>query len=153
MKAFKIANVKLSSHPIFEKLISLELNPEDYVIFGSASMWLYGLKELSHDIDILAKGEAWAKASKLGKVEIPASGVSNVVRFFDEEIEVFDGWFPGEWDIDLLIENAVIVEDIRFASLKNLLKWKKAFGREKDLEHARVIEEYLLKTSKNKSPA
>lgn len=146
----KLKNMNLSAHPIFNKLLSLELNPADYLVFGSTPMWLYGLKDLSGDVDILARGEAWAKATQLGKVETPASGASKVVRLFDGEIEIFDGWFPGEWDVDELIDNAIIVEGIGFASLENVLKWKKEFGREKDLEHARVIEEYLLKTSKNK---
>lgn len=149
MQNFKPQITNLNS-PIFKKLLSLELNPEDYLVFGSTPMWLYGLKDLSSDIDILARGEAWSKAITLGNVETPASGKSKVVRFFGSDIEIFDGWYPGEWNIDDLISNAIIIESIRFASLDDVLKWKKAFGREKDLEHARVIEEYLLKTSKNK---
>ncbi len=145
-----LKNIVPKSHPIFKKLLSLKLNPADYIVFGSTPMWLYGLKDLFSDIDILARGEAWAKATRLGKVEIPASGASKVVRLFDGDVEIFDGWYPGEWNVDELIDNAIVVEGIRFANLEDVIKWKKAFGREKDLEHARVIEEYLLKTSKNK---
>lgn len=150
LKSPFLENVGLNSIPIFKKLLSLELNPEDYLVFGSTPMWLYGLKDLSGDVDILARGEAWAKATQLGKVETPASGASKVVRLFDGEIEIFDGWFPGEWDVDALISNAVRIDGVRFASLEDVIEWKKEFGRVKDLEHARVIEEYLLKTSKNK---
>ena len=34
----------LANNPIFEKLISLKLLPEDYAVFGSGPMFAHGIK-------------------------------------------------------------------------------------------------------------
>ena len=137
----------IKKHPLFGKLLDLKLDSDDYVVFGSAPMWLHGLKDLTHDLDILAKGSAWEKVSTMGEKEIPASGVCQVVRLFDGEIEIYNGWWPGEWDIENLISRAQIIDGVRFASLLDVLKWKKhrvkEWDREKDTEHIRLIENYL----------
>jgi len=76
---------RITSHPLIKKLLSLNLPSEDYAIFGSGPMFAHGIKDLSHDVDIIARGKALDKASK--------------IKFFDSQIEVFDNWGPGDWSI------------------------------------------------------
>ena len=46
---------------------------------------------------------------------------------------------------DDLINNAVIIGDVPFVQLDELLKWKKAAAREKDLKDIVLIEKFLAK--------
>lgn len=133
--------------PIIKKLLSLNLPSEDYAVFGSGPMFAYGIKDLGHDVDLIARGKAWKKALTLGEVSKAKSG-DNVVTLFDGEIEIFDGWAPGTWDTDALIDTAKVINGIRFVSLENVIKWKKEMGREKDLQHIQIIEDYLAQNKK-----
>lgn len=81
-------------------------------------------------------------ALTLGEVTKAKSG-DNVVILFGGEIEIFDDWAPGTWDTDELIDSANFIDGIRFVSLKNVIKWKKEMGREKDLQHINMIMSYL----------
>ena len=130
-------------HPLITKLKSIGLSANDYVVFASGPMYIHGLEDLSHDLDVVARGDAWRKASLIKKPVNANSGSGQVVELFEGEIEIFNNWYPGEWNINKLIENAKIIEGVRFAQLSDVLKWKKLMGRPKDLEHIKIIEKYL----------
>lgn len=132
---------------LLEKLKALDLPANDFAIFGSGPMYPIGIKELGHDIDLIARGEAWQKATILNKPVQTQTWECLAVSLFDDQIEIFNGWGPGKWNIDELIDSADIFDGIRYVNLDNLIKWKKEMGRPKDLEHLKLIEEYL----KNKS--
>ena len=136
---------KIREHPIIKKLFSLNLPTDDYAIFGSGPIFAHGIIDLVHDIDIIARGKAWTKTTKLGKSKVLSSG-STVVQFFGDEIEILHDWFPpGKWNIDKLIDTADVIDGIRFVTLKNVLKWKREMSRPKDLKHIKVIEEHIKK--------
>lgn len=132
-------------NPILNKLISLDLPTKDYAVFGSGPMFAHGIKDLGHDIDIIARKDAWEKATTLGLVTDAMHGGHKVVVLFDGEIEIFDGWAPGKWDVDALIDDAEKIDGIKFVSLENVIKWKTIMGREKDAIHIKMIGEYLNK--------
>lgn len=141
---------EITGKELLDKLNSLNLPTDDFVIFGSGPMYPRGIKELGHDIDIVARGKAWEKAQTYAKPELAwkdsgALGVS----LFDGQIEISNGWGPGVWDINQLIDTADIFDSIRYVNLDNLIKWKKEMGRPKDLEHIQLIEKYL-EAHKNK---
>lgn len=146
------------NHPLIEKLLSLNLPPEDYAVFGSGPMFAHGLKDLGHDLDLVARRKAWDQASTYSAPVTTKSGDGQVIELFsheteagktEAEIEIFDSWAPGEWDINALIDAAEEIGGIRFVQLEAVLAWKKAKNREKDIEHIRLIEEYLAKTRKS----
>lgn len=136
-----ISEEKLLDDPVIKYLISLQLPPEDFVIVGSASMYLYGLRKFK-DIDIVARGKAWEKAKTLGKVEITVRG-NPVIRLFDNKIEIFTEWGPGFWDVDKLIEEAVSVAGIKFMRLEDVLVYKQRMQRPKDHADILAIEKLL----------
>lgn len=129
---------KLIDHPLIKQLLALDLPPDDFVVFGSGPMMARGIKE-SHDLDILARGAAWEKAAANGTTEANNGGRKTAIG----DLEIFNDWGPGEWDIDALIDGADVIDGIRFATLDNVLRWKKLVGRPKDQEHIRLIEAYL----------
>lgn len=50
------------------------------------------------------------------------------------------------FNVKEVVENADIIDGIRFVNLETTIKWKRRMGREKDLEDIRLIEEYLKGT-------
>ncbi len=131
----------LGANPLVKKLLSLGLPPDDFVVFGSGPLMARGLRE-SHDLDVLARGAAWEKARAAGEPRLSKQGDPAAV-FFGGEIEVFGSWGPGVWDVDGLIDGADVIDGIRFATLENVLKWKRLLGRPKDLADIALIEAYL----------
>jgi hypothetical protein len=133
--------------PTIEALRQLALPTSDYAIFGSGPMFAYGLISLGHDVDVIARGKAWERALEIGIVKTDKYPGSRVVELLNGQIEVTDVWFedlqPGMWNVDELIDTAVGADGIRFVTLDNVAKWKKAFGRPKDLVHIKLIETYL----------
>ncbi|MDD5251865.1 MAG: hypothetical protein PHT12_04515 [Patescibacteria group bacterium] len=132
---------KLTDHPLIRELLTLGLPPDDFAIFGSGPMLAHGLKE-ANDLDIIARGMAWQLAQALGEVRRSAGGGVKAV-FANGRIEIFPDWGPGDWNVNTLIDQAEIIDGIRFVTLENVLKWKKMMNRPKDAEHIRIIEDYL----------
>lgn len=131
------------SHPLIQNLLSLNLALEDFAVFGSGPMFAHGIKDLGGDLDLIARGRAWEKASVIKQPVAAKSGTGEVIELFDGLLEIFDIWGPGEWDVNRLIDDAEIIDGIRFVRLPEVLKWKKLMNRDKDMEHIRLIEEYL----------
>lgn len=133
----------ISDSPLITKLLSLNLPSNDYAVFGSGPMWAHGLKDLCHDLDLIARGTVWEKALTLGPSIVPKSGVGLKIPLFNGAIEIFNTWWPGTWDIDKLIDEAEVIEGIRFVKLEEVVRWKRIYNRKTDNLHIRIIEEYL----------
>ncbi len=134
------------THPLFLQLLSLHLSSPDYAIFGSGPLLLHELRTEIHDLDIVARTAAWERATLVGKIDTSYHGGS-VVRLFDGAIEIFNGWGPGQWDTNHLIDTAEVVGDahLRFVTLENVLKWKKSLDRPKDRSDINLLEKYFKK--------
>jgi hypothetical protein len=135
----------IADHPLYKKLQSLNLPTDDYAVFGSGPVFAHGLIDKVGDIDLVARGKAWIMANEVGEKAEPVFGSGHSVKIFGGEIEVHNAWSPGNLNVNDLIDNAKIVEGIRFVDLETVLKWKKLLGREKDKSHIEKIEEYLGK--------
>jgi len=134
----------IKKHPIIAKLLSLNLPTHDYAVFGSGPMFAHGIKDLDHDIDLIARGDAWEMACQIGEPQEVLEGNQGVI-LFDGEVEIFNGWAPNTWDTDKLIDQADVIEGIRFVSLEQVLKWKEIKGRDKDKLHIEMIKNHLSK--------
>jgi hypothetical protein len=139
----------IEDNPLLTRLLELKLPTKDYAIFGSAIMYFHGLSDLGHDIDIIARGDAWKKACELNTPEIPNTKKGLVIKPFGDEIEIFSEWFPGEWNIDNLIDSSEKIDGLRVVGFNEVLRWKRLMGREKDLKHIEMIENYLNKSSQH----
>ncbi len=129
-----------SATSFFGKLRELNLPTADFAVFGSGPLAVRGLIEEVHDLDVVARGVAWEQAKGLGQVRTAPEG-DPVVWLEGGAIEVFGGWLG--WDIDVLIDNAEIIEGLPFARLEDVLAFKLSCGRPKDVAHARLIEGHL----------
>ena len=130
---------------LIDEVKKLNLPIGQYIVFGSGPLQIHGIRE-TRDIDLLVlpvlydqlKNDGWEEKSW----ETPPPG-----RYlYRDNVEVGDNWDYGEYNPDpkWLIENAEIIEGIPFAPLEEVLKWKKAFGREKDKKDIELINNFLL---------
>jgi len=71
------------SHPFLEQLRSLELPVAHHVLFGSGPLLARGWIDDAGDIDVVARGAAWARAQELGEVEYLAEWDVSVVAIGD----------------------------------------------------------------------
>ena len=125
------------------QLLALRLPPDDYAIFGSGPMLAHRLKTEVRDLDVIARGTAWAAAVKLSVPVAAPSGSGLMVELDGGDLQIFSAWTSPAWDVDRLIDEADIVGGIRFVPLIRVLAWKRESGRPKDLADIKVIEAYL----------
>jgi hypothetical protein len=126
--------------PPWDALRALGLRVGDYAIFGSAPLVAAGLLDAVRDVDVLARGAAWARVATLAAPQRAARG-DLVVALEGGLIEVFDG-FAG-LDAHSMIDRAVVNEGLPFLTLADTVRWKRFLGRPKDEGHVRLIEAYL----------
>lgn len=118
---------------------NLALPEKLYLLFGSAPLLAHGLVDSVNDLDILATGDAWAYAITLAEVQIAAAG-DPVVKLADD-IDIYGGWLGR--DVAALFERSRFIGGFRYASLEDVLAYKRMLNRPKDQEHIALLEHEL----------
>jgi hypothetical protein len=127
---------------LFEEINRLDLNTDDYVIVGGAVLVALGLLEWDGDIDVCVKPEIYDAFKASGwREEI----WQNKMVLKSDAYDVGVGF--GEWSIQDLKEDALLINNVSFISLVKLREWKVQQSRPKDLEHIKLINNYLLETN------
>jgi hypothetical protein len=118
---------ELRENPLIHRLLRLNLEPDDFVIFGSAPLFAHGiLRRELHDLDVVARGRAWEAACR-SPHGVRANGAITgdpMVHFENGRIQVSQRWIDGRWDTDRLIDGAEIIAGLRFAQLTEVLRYK-----------------------------
>ncbi|MGW5685443.1 hypothetical protein [Nonomuraea sp. NPDC003754] len=131
-------------HPLVRALLSLELPPADFVIAGSGPLLAHGIKDDIRDLDVVARGQAWARACAFGAPEPSPFGEHvEKVAVLDGRIEIFNGWFAEAGTVDELIARSEVVDGLRYESLADVRRWKRLLGRPKDRADLALIERHL----------
>ncbi|WP_199033862.1 hypothetical protein [Glycomyces salinus] len=112
-------------------------DPDDFVISGSARLWLSGHRDRISDIDIVARGETWSRALELvydGQGYLATTHISGakVVKLHGGLIEVADHWFMEGSDTDDLIDSAEIIDGLRYFGFGEIIAYKLKLFRPKD---------------------
>ncbi|MCL5428106.1 MAG: hypothetical protein M1321_02905 [Candidatus Marsarchaeota archaeon] len=131
---------------IKRKVKELNLPMGKYAIFGSVPLAVHGIRE-TNDIDIIVTPELYARFEATGewKEETLSDGGKKLVK---DSFEVMKTWWSSDSyrrDVTKLIADAEMIDGVPVVRLEELLAWKKAFGREKDIMDVKLIEEYLIK--------
>jgi len=121
-----------------EELKKLELPNDRFAVFGSGPMAIRGF-HLNHDIDIIVDTELWGELKNKH-----LKGKQDDHLQLTKNVEAYYNW--PNFDVDELIKEAEMIDGIRFVKLENVLEWKKTQGREKDMRHIKLIEDYLIKS-------
>ena len=133
-------------HWIRNTIKELHLPSKQYAVFGSGLLDVLGLKKAS-DIDIimtkqlfedLSQQKDWSlnKHPNGGEV-LSHETIEGIEAFYEASIPMCD-----QQGIERMISNATIIEDVEFVRLEDILAWKQAFGREKDLQDVHLINRY-----------
>jgi hypothetical protein len=129
----------LLEDPLISHLLTFGLDPDDFVIFGSGPLLVHGIRDVIHDLDIVARGSAWRWARAFGSHSVGAITGTPAARFRDGKIVFFDQWISPYWDTDELIDRADIYGGLRFASLGDVLAYKQMLLRPKDIADMRAM--------------
>ncbi|MFA5176359.1 MAG: hypothetical protein WC413_03835 [Candidatus Nanoarchaeia archaeon] len=117
-----------------EELKKLNLPKDKYAIFGSGVLAAHGIRE-NKDLDIIAKKDLFKELSK--KYELNEKGAVKI-----GEIEIFIYWPPFK-ELDSLIDDAEIINGIRFVKLDKVVEWKKYRNNEKDQNDIKLINKFI----------
>lgn len=100
-----------------------------YWVTSGAAMVLYGIKDMTRDIDLGCTTQMADKLEEKGyPVEILGDGSRKIV--FSPLIELFENW---------LEDKVVLLEGLPAVSIDGMIRMKEKLGREKDLEDIRLI--------------
>lgn len=129
---------------IFEKAKELNLPFGKYVIVGSGLLDALGIRPAS-DIDIavtkdlyeeLKKDNTWQKEEHYDQIFLQKDIFTIIPKL---------NWEKYETTAEDAINSASVINGVPFMSPEELLKFKKALGREKDLNDIQILEKMVNK--------
>jgi hypothetical protein len=123
----------LNRNNIIDILKELNLPANEYWITSGAALVLHRVKESTRDIDLGCTTNLVECFIKKGcKYRV----VEDNTRIVDvnDEIELLENWFVDEVEF---------IDGLPLASLLSVRKQKEALGREKDIAHIKMIDEYI----------
>ena len=133
---------------VIEEIKKLNFSSGEYVVVGSGPMAIRGLKE-AHDIDIVVTPELFEKCRISGWEEMPWTYPEKVGQIYLKkgDVELYLDVNAGSFNPTTaeLIERSETIQGVPFVTLKDMINFKKAYGREKHLKDIKIVEEYLLK--------
>ncbi len=126
---------------IIEKIKELNLPKDQYVVIGSGVMDILGIRR-ANDIDLSVTKELHQKLRETGKWE----EYENYGKIFLKK-DVFEingelNWDKYKTTTEEVIKTAFLIDGIPFMNTEELIKFKMAFGREKDFKDIELIKEY-----------
>lgn len=126
---------------IISKVKALNLPENSYIVFGSGSLAILGIREVN-DIDLLISKELYKELKKKGWKKVYKGPKDKPLTF-----DVFEAHY--HWDfshysptLQELLSRSMEVEGVIFASLEDIEKWKIATGRPKDIADLKLIADY-----------
>ncbi|PRY32591.1 hypothetical protein [Umezawaea tangerina] len=132
---------------MLELVRELDLDPDHFVIFGSAPLFVQDLRDDIQDLDVLARGSAWEKVTSSGGAKATGTETGDVVwQFHGGRIQFSQQWISADFDTDALIDGAKLVDNLRFAQLDEVLRYKELLGRSKDHDDIAALREHLRLT-------
>jgi hypothetical protein len=123
-----------------QELKKWELPADKYVIYGSGPLAVRGIREMN-DMDVIVKDDLYQELKeKLGEKE------EGKIIIHNGEIEIYPTWNALAEDADGMIDRAEIIQGFKFATLEDIMNWKRSMGRSKDKEDIESIKEFLAKS-------
>lgn len=138
--------MRIRDNKFIRELVALNLEPDQFVIFGSAPLLVHGLRTTIRDIDVVARGEVMAWARQTGTRGVGAYSGDPVWQLSGGRLQFSAGWITSLWSSDDLIERAEVIDGLRFARLRDVLQYKMELYRPKDLVDIARIRAYLRKS-------
>ncbi len=139
----------MNSEEVIRKIKELDLPKGEYVVVGGAALAVRRIRDCA-DIDIFVTPRAYAELKNRGWQEkVPRFGDSilgtNDIEIGEISNLAINNYHPR---FEELISRAERIAGIPFTSLKDVITYKSALGREKDLADIQLIEDHLQKQEK-----
>lgn len=133
----------MQKEEIILKLKTLGFPKNSYVVFGSCPMTMAGLRA-AKNIDLLVSKELFEKLRQDGWQEVYKNSNDKPLAY--GVFEAHDNWNFSSYSpsLEQLLVSASVIDDIPFASLEEVRKWKVASGRPKDLADIQLIDRQVI---------
>ncbi len=127
---------------LIQKIKELNLPKDQYVVVGSGILDILGIRKAS-DIDIAATKDLhqklresglWGENKRFNKIFLKKDIYEIIPQL---------NWENYNTTTEEAISSALLIEDIPFMNLYELIKFKTALGREKDFKDIKLLNEYL----------
>jgi hypothetical protein len=131
---------------IFEEVRKLNFSPDHFMVVGSGIMSVKGIRD-AYDLDIVVSKELFDKCRSDGWRLMPWTRTGRSGKEWlkgdiaDLMIEVQSG--NKDYDLEELKKEGELIDGIWFLSLKQLIQFKKNYGRPKDFDDIKLMEGYL----------
>lgn len=125
---------------VLGRLRALALPEGDYAVFGSGPLLVRRIIDVVSDLDVLCRGDAWLAARDMSTASRVEEGVGTVSV---GPISFGTTWGLGNFDVDLLIDEAEIIDGLPFVRLEHVIAYKQVAARPKDLLHLRLIADWM----------
>ncbi len=129
---------------IVARVKSLGLPLNSYVVFGSCPMAAAGIRE-AKDIDLYVTDDVLKDLSKKGWKKIHKGPKDEPYTLDIFEAHANWDFSPYAPTLDYLLESAMIIDGVSFASLEEVRRWKAASGGPKHEADIKLIDKYLAK--------
>lgn len=129
---------------IFRRVEALQLPLGEYVVFGSGPLEAHGIRSTG-DVALFVTTVFYRELEATGWEERSRDHIPGGCLTKDGIYEAYDTWRYGDYNPapEEIIREADIIMGLPFAPLREVLAWKRAFGRPKDEADIALIEEYL----------
>jgi hypothetical protein len=137
---------RLGDHELIRLLRNLDLDPDHFVIFGSAPLLAHGLRTNVSDLDVVARGDVLKQVATEGNPAVATYSGDQVWQYYDGKIQFSEQWIrfgQVEWNTDTLIDNATTIGGLRFAHLEDVLAYKRELRRPKDEADIEALEKHI----------
>lgn len=122
----------------------------DFVVFGSAPLYLLGIVEFGgkiNDLDISIKNiQEIPKDAKIVTFHKDQNQIFYKIKIEDIEIDIASLWPGQEYFFNKIHDDPIIVEKFKFANLEVVREWKremvKKYNRPKDKDYLKKIEDF-----------
>lgn len=135
---------------IVSRVKALNLPLGKYCVFGSGVLEIYGIRK-AKDVDVLVDKDLYKELSTQGwkrKWIFWRVFICKAITNGPNEAFTNIHWGKYKPDTNSLIKNAELFQGVPFLSLEELLNFKRLLPREKDINDAKLIEEYFARQTK-----
>lgn len=131
---------------LYEEINKLNLPKDHFMIVGSGIMSIKGIRN-SHDLDLVISEELFEKLKTSSDWQLKLWTKTGIGReWLKNDIAdlVVDMRIGDEiYDLERLKSEGEKIDDMWFLSLKQLIEFKRVYGRQKDFDDIEMIEKYL----------
>ncbi|MGW3999872.1 hypothetical protein [Amycolatopsis sp. NPDC004772] len=142
---------RLFRNRLVRELVALDLDPDQFVVFGSAPLLAHGLRTTIRDLDVVARGDVLTWAKRTGTPGVGAYSGDPVWQFCGGRIQFSAGWITPQWDVGELMDGAEVIGGLRWARPGDVLRYKLELLRPKDRVDIAKIRAYLRRPARNPS--